>query len=77
MVSGSRTVWAPGRGLSREQVMVCLLTVAQKKPMFANRLTALMKVTMLLLILGGGGGGGGWGGAWVQDNTCTVLGPSM
>lgn len=36
--------------------MVCLLTVAQKKPMFVNSLTALVKVTMLLLILGVGSG---------------------
>lgn len=46
----------PGRGPSREQVVVCLLTVAQKKPMFVNSLTALVKVTMLLLILGVGSG---------------------
>ena len=38
--------------MSREQVLVCLLTVAQKTPM-----TALVKVTMLLLIVGGDGGG--------------------
>lgn len=74
MVNGSRSVWAVGRGLSRQQVMVCLLTGAQKKPVFANSLTVLMKVTMLMLIQGGGCWGGG---IWVQDNTCTVLGPSM
>lgn len=51
MLNGSRTVPAPGRGLSREQVVVCLLTVAQKKPMFVSSLTALTKVTVLLLIL--------------------------
>lgn len=51
MVNSSRTVRS-------EQVVVCLLTVAQKKPMFADSLTALVKVTMLLLMLGGWVGGG-------------------
>lgn len=53
MVHGSGTVpGPPGRGPSREQVVVCLLTVAQKKPTFVNSLTALLKVTTLMLILG-------------------------
>lgn len=69
-VNGGGTVpGPPGRGPSREQVLVCLLTVAQKKPMFVNSLTALVKVTMLLLILGAGSG--------VRDNRCPVRDPPM
>lgn len=49
MVTSSRTVWARGPGLSRDQVLVCLLTGALTKPMFATSLSALMKVTMLML----------------------------
>ncbi|TWW77843.1 Pleckstrin -like proteiny-like domain family B member 1 [Takifugu flavidus] len=45
MVHGSGTVpGPPGRGPSRERVVVCLLTVAQKKPTFVNSLTALVKL---------------------------------